>query len=375
MFSMKELFEQLRTRIEEESKGYPIKSIVQCGSAAKGTSTDDSDIDVFVQFDLSYHWDKFQEYIIRLGPILFTDYEIKHATYPYIEAAVNDVKVNIVPCYYTESIADIKSPVDRSPHHVRWVNENLSEEQKADVKKLKEFLKLAGIYGADNNTKGFSGYLCEVLIHTFKSFEGTIHAYAFTEQPDLNKPPYYFNDPIDARRHLSAAVSGESWGKLIVAARKELGYDLPEIESIEVEQVHELLKDNLVTVKLPYDDLAKIRKETKKIATRLTKAGFNVLYTVSQPYLAVLLLEHTKLSKVYLRPSIIGLTKPKAYRNISKISAANTLKFVITDELTLSAIKVRTGYEAKELLESEGYNCMPCELANYSYKKALVCFK
>ena len=372
---MQKLFEEIKTRIEEESKSYPIKSIVQCGSSAKGTSISNSDLDVFIRFDLSYKFSDFTDYIHKLAPKLFEFYEIKHATYPYIEAEIDsDVWINIVPCYHTESIAEIRSPVDRSPHHVTWVNTNLSKGQKEHVKQLKEFLKLEGLYGADNNTKGFSGYLCEVMVWTFDSLAEVINAYAFTESSDLSKPPFYFNDPIDPRRHLSAAVSPENCGKLIVACRKKLGYDLPEIDSTEIENIHDLLKNNLVTVKLPFDDLAKVRKETKKIQTMLTKAGFNVLWTDSKPYLAALLLEHKILSPVYKHNDIIGLTKPKAHINIPKISSTNVLKFIITDKLTLSAVKVRLKFNAEEMLGSHGYNCQPCNLSNYSYKKVLTEF-
>lgn len=375
-FRLNSLYEQIKTQIEVNSKDYPIKSIVQCGSSAKGTSTDDSDIDVFICFDLEYSWDKFPDYIHKLAPLLFEEYEIKHATYPYIEAQINQISVNVVPCYHTESIAEIRSPVDRSPHHVTWVNENLTQDQKQDVKKLKEFLKLNGLYGADNNTKGFSGYLCEVLIHLHGTFQKLLEDYAYTEQNDLSQPPFYLADPIDPRRHLSAAVSGENWGKLILAARTELGHGQPETANIDIESLHEYLKDNIVTIKLNYDDLAKIRKEAKKIVGKLKKEGFNVLTYTVQPYLVVLLVEAKKLSRVYLKPDVIKITSNSAHKNIPKINPANTIKYIVTDKLTLSFLKLRNplDLEIEIFLGWNGYLVEKCELDNYAYKKALSTF-
>src|ERR1044072_5246408 len=169
------LFEQLKTTIEQfnmnNNNVYPIKAIVQTGSVAKGTNLDDSDLDVFVGFDYEYEKTvapkhKFDNFIHSLAEYIFGSANniIKYASYMYIETEIEGIKVNIVPYHHAESVAQVDSAVVRSPFHVKFVNESLNATQKNDVKKLKEFLKLSGLYGADNQTKGFSGYLCEVLV-------------------------------------------------------------------------------------------------------------------------------------------------------------------------------------------------------------------
>jgi tRNA nucleotidyltransferase (CCA-adding enzyme) len=101
---------------------------------------------------------------------------------------------------------------------------------------LKRSLKSAGIYGAEISVGGFSGYVCEVLVMKYKIFENILDAAAHFQQrqvisvsghydPDVVNgfaSPLVIIDPIDDRRNLGTAISPESVGKFILAARSFL---------------------------------------------------------------------------------------------------------------------------------------------------------
>ncbi|EHK02130.1 tRNA CCA-pyrophosphorylase, partial [Candidatus Haloredivivus sp. G17] len=82
-------------------------------------------------------------------------------------------EVEIVPCYDTDP-ENIQSAVDRTPHHTRWAKNNLDSQQRKDVVALKVFLDAQGLYGSSLEIQGFSGYLCEILIAYYGSFEKLI---------------------------------------------------------------------------------------------------------------------------------------------------------------------------------------------------------
>jgi tRNA nucleotidyltransferase (CCA-adding enzyme) len=117
--------------------------------------------------------------------------------------------------------------VDRSVLHTEFVKSNLKQSQIDDVLLLKKFLHANSLYGAEIKIKGFSGYLCELLIIKFGSFQKLIKAASKLKSPvliDLKK--YYkkneFNeifekfgdfvviDPTDKNRNVAAAVSKDN---------------------------------------------------------------------------------------------------------------------------------------------------------------------
>ncbi len=92
---------------------------------------------------------------------LFTDrFHEKYAEHPYINATIDDVDVDLVPCYNVDSATRIQSAVDRTPFHTRYITDKING-LIDDVLLLKQFTKAGGIYGSDQMTEGFSGYLCE----------------------------------------------------------------------------------------------------------------------------------------------------------------------------------------------------------------------
>ena len=100
---------------------------------------------------------------------MLDSYEIRYAEHPYVHGIVKGVEVDVVPCYRLKDASRIKSAVDRTPFHHEWLKDRIKGKEN-EVRLLKGFLKANGLYGAEYKVRGFSGYLCELLIMFYGSF-------------------------------------------------------------------------------------------------------------------------------------------------------------------------------------------------------------
>src|SRR5207247_11061822 len=71
-----------------------------------------------------------------------------------------------------------QSAADRSPFHTRFISSNFDSEKRQQARLLKKFFKAVGVYGAEISTGGFSGYVSEVLVLKYGSFENVLRAAA-----------------------------------------------------------------------------------------------------------------------------------------------------------------------------------------------------
>jgi len=86
-----------------------------------------------------------------------------------------------------------------------------------DVLLLKQFLKGIGVYGSELRTRGFSGYLVELLIINYGSFENVLKTACGWKYGTLidiedhgtiiHKDPLVMIDPTDPVRNVAAALS------------------------------------------------------------------------------------------------------------------------------------------------------------------------
>ena len=166
--------------VEKEVKKFPeIIGIEFGGSFAKGTwLSKDADVDIFVRFKKTTSEDKFEKISKKVGFEALKKYSpyVRYSEHPYVEAKIKDTKINIVP-FYDITDGKWKSAADRSPHHTKFMKKKLTSKMKNDVRVLKQFLKSQEIYGAEIAKQGFSGYVSEVLILNYGSFENTIKSY------------------------------------------------------------------------------------------------------------------------------------------------------------------------------------------------------
>jgi tRNA nucleotidyltransferase (CCA-adding enzyme) len=203
------------------------------GSIARHTWVrGDRDLDVFMLFDPTLPREELELQGLALARSTagaFTDrFHEKYAEHPYINANIDNVDVDLVPCYNVDSATKIQSAVDRTPFHTRYITDKING-LIDDVLLLKRFTKAGGIYGSDQMTEGFSGYLCELLVLYYGGFTPLLEA-ASGWRPHLVidierhaakefEEPLVVIDPVDPRRNVSAAVSLDRMAGFVELAR------------------------------------------------------------------------------------------------------------------------------------------------------------
>jgi tRNA nucleotidyltransferase (CCA-adding enzyme) len=225
---VKVLVDQYVARLDD------VVDVVFGGSFAKGTwLPEDADIDIFVKIKPTVSIEKFEEMGRDIGSETLKKYgpQLRYSDHPYVEAFVRKVRVNIVPCYDVEQ-GEWKSAADRSPFHTRYISTHFDDQKRGQARLLKKFFKRLGTYGAEISTAGFSGYVSEVLVLRYCSFENVLRAAADWQDreiiavgdydSDLVKEfnsPLTIIDPVDSKRNLGTAISPESVAKFMLAAR------------------------------------------------------------------------------------------------------------------------------------------------------------
>ena len=220
-----------------------VVDVVFGGSFAKGTwLPGHADIDIFVKIKPSVGIEKFEEMGREIGSEALKSYgpKLRYSDHPYVEVFVKKVRVNVVPCYDVEQ-GKWQSAADRSPFHTRYISSNFDDEKRRQARLLKKFLKSVGIYGAEISTEGFSGYVSEVLVLKYSSFENVLRSAADWQERQIIavcdydsdfvkafNSPLIIIDPVDSRRNLGTAISQESVAKFMLAARTFL--EKPSIE-------------------------------------------------------------------------------------------------------------------------------------------------
>ena len=230
--------------------------LVIVGSMARGTQVKGSyDVDMFLLYPRNFDEKLMERMTLDIAKKIIDknkgeSFTIKYAQHPYARINVGGVDADIVPAYKINSILEKGTAVDRTPLHNEFILSHLSARQKDEVRVMKAFLKAQGIYGAEVSIEGFSGYLCELLIHTYGSFEALLKAVVTARLPWVLDPKESARiepqsetasklvkkflkeivviDPTDSNRNVAAALSIESFSRFVLAAKKLLA--TPSIE-------------------------------------------------------------------------------------------------------------------------------------------------
>ncbi len=229
---LKKTCEELHDAGERYREEYDYKPLF-CGSIAKDTwLKSKKDIDLFLMFDKELDMEELKSRGMEAGKKIVEsmggEWDVAYAEHPYIQGVLNGYKVDIVPAYDTDP-KNIKSSVDRTPWHVQWVEKKLDEDQRDEVRLLKKFTKEHDLYGSDLKTKGFSGYLCEVLIGNYGSFEEVVKKASEWHPGEVVDPEGHFKsedylkrkkfkddglivvDPVDKDRNVASVLSNENF--------------------------------------------------------------------------------------------------------------------------------------------------------------------
>ena len=233
------------------------------GSVAKNTwLRGKSDIDIFISFPIDTDMDDLKEkgldIAYKTNDGLNGNASEHYASHPYLTCDIDGFEVDIVPCYAIEEGQSIISAVDRTILHTRYIQKHLSKEQEDEVLLLKKFMDAVGTYGSEFKTGGFAGYLCELLILNYGTFDATIRAaqswkrhtvidledFGTAGNPLFKNDPLVFIDPTDKNRNVGAALRMERYVDFIVASRNFLDIDENDSEKI-IEFFKPLQKEHL----------------------------------------------------------------------------------------------------------------------------------
>ncbi len=204
------------------------------GSAARNTwIVGEKDVDVFITFPEEISREDLESLGLQIAKKVATNYEERYAEHPYIRALYGDGdhNVDIVPCFRVPDPSAIKSAVDRTPFHSEYLRKKIKglEDQ---VRLLKQFMKGVGVYGSELRTKGFSGYLCELLLIKYGSFLSVLESASEWKRGVVinleghgtlqHEDPLVIIDPVDPFRNVAAAVSLDNFCIFIDASREFL---------------------------------------------------------------------------------------------------------------------------------------------------------
>ena len=196
------------------------------GSFSKGTFLSDPDLDLFIMFPEDFPRGELERIGLKAGDDILHG-ERMFSDHPYTRGAFGGMDVDMVPCYRLGSTDKLKSAVDRTPFHTSYILSRLSPEQKDQVRLLKKFMKGIGAYGAEQDSRGFSGYLCEILVVKYGSFRGVLSAsrswrkgtaVVIEEEGPRFDSPLTVYDPVDPRRNVASAVHEDTLALFITAA-------------------------------------------------------------------------------------------------------------------------------------------------------------
>ncbi|MEF8886015.1 MAG: CCA tRNA nucleotidyltransferase, partial [Haloarculaceae archaeon] len=182
------------------------------------------------------------------GHAVLPDGHEEYAEHPYVRGTVDGFDVDLVPCFAVDDATAIRSAVDRTPFHTEYLADRIDADLADQIRVCKRFLAGIGVYGSDLRTRGFSGYLTELLVVEYGSFRAFVeaaadwhppveldpegHAERETASPSRNDEvgaadpafddPLVVVDPTDPGRNVAAVCSEESVARLQHYARELL---------------------------------------------------------------------------------------------------------------------------------------------------------
>jgi len=322
---------------KESEKQKAVVSVHFGGSYAKETWTPEKiDIDIFVKFKKTTSEKNFEIIGKKIGFNSLKKFKpyVRYSEHPFVEADIDGVGVNVVPCYDIKK-GEWKSAADRSTFHTEFMGANLTGSMKDDIRVLKCFLKLNGMYGAEIAKQGFSGYVCESLVYYLGSFENVLKKMAKLENNEMiGKSPRKFEspiviiDPIDRNRNLGAAISIGNVTNFVLIARNFLKKNSTSYfkEKTTMKIPKELAKNTLVInfkYKKRSDDIiyGQIKRASSSIESQLNKEGFNVLRN------DVITYDENKASLLFLFESLT-ISKNKVRTGPEVFSSEFSSKFI-----------------------------------------------
>lgn len=283
-------------------RGIDLKAML-VGSAARNTwLAQDHDLDLFLGVPESADLGEALEVARLIAP----EHEEKYAEHAYVHAKIDGFDVDLVPCYLVKDASRLKSAVDRTPFHTKYVSERIPGLED-EVLLAKQFMKGVGVYGSELKVGGFSGYLTELLIIYYGSFEKVLEA-ASGWRPGVlidlegrtaeeraaytGREPLIVVDPVDPGRNVAAALTPDRMLQFAAASRCFLHHPNidfffpPSAKPLSDEELLELLEErgsSLMLLLLPAPSVVEdvlfpqLRKAEESVRALLEKNCFSLL--------------------------------------------------------------------------------------------------
>ncbi|WNY26529.1 CCA tRNA nucleotidyltransferase [Methanolapillus ohkumae] len=280
---------------------------ISVGSAERSTwLSGNHDIDLFVSYPEEVSREEMEKRSRRLLMEVAktgNSWEDRHSEHPYIHIRKDGFEIDLVPCFRVKSASEIKSAVDRTPFHCRFIKERIQGKED-EVLLLKQFMKGTGVYGSEVRNGGFSGYLTEILVIRYGSFENVLKKAAywrFGENIDLmnhqsqpHSDPLVVTDPTDPNRNVAAALSLTRFSQFVNAAGRymknpDIGFftkpDYPPLSPTDFKKIVSLRGTDWMAVTFPapkkaddtlYPQLFRLENSLAEI---LTANDFTVMNT------------------------------------------------------------------------------------------------
>ncbi|MEM0380420.1 MAG: CCA tRNA nucleotidyltransferase [Desulfurococcaceae archaeon] len=353
--------EEIFTRIKNHLENYLRKHGVEVEVTLQGSVAHDTwlhgdrDIDVFILFPKNIEINELRDKYFKLVAKACSEIglvEFRYAEHPYVRLKLDSVEADIVPAYKLNSPNEIRTAVDRTPFHTMYVNSKLTREMKNEVRLLKKFMKSIGVYGAEIKTKGFSGYVVELLIIHYGNFRKAVEEISKWRAPvylntlgseeefrkiirklrvKYRDSIIYIPDPVDPMRNTTANVSIRNFVKLVLASNCYLKNPDPLFfeegvrRNINLDELNKLVRNRCILIlyfnlyeKLAPDVLwGELWRTCDRVVKVILNHGFNVIdYNVwsDEKNRAIILLELDECVKNYLK-----LYKGPEYWSINRV--------------------------------------------------------
>ena len=212
----------------------------------------------------------------------FRNPRLLYAEHPYVtvDYVTENYKIKIdIVLFFDLDLDFIKNygpvtAVDRSPWHGHFIKNNLTEEQKNEVRVLKQFFKANHCYGDKSavGKVGFIGYSAELLISHYETLQNLFSKFNLLKDDpidfhnrsinDLRKIHHFQNDyliitdPIDKNRNVASAISEKAYKYCNQKIKEFLDnpnkkfFVIEEIPEINISTIERSLVDNIFIVEL-----------------------------------------------------------------------------------------------------------------------------
>ncbi|MEM0118083.1 MAG: CCA tRNA nucleotidyltransferase [Conexivisphaerales archaeon] len=330
------------------------------------------DIDVFLAFDKAVGKDGLSVKGLKIAHEALAGYDVvtRYAEHPYLEGFVEGVRVNVVPCLNVKK-GEWISAADRSPHHTEYMSAKLNEGMKLQVRLLKRLMQTQRLYGAEIKVRGFSGYVCEVLIAKYGNLEELLKAASSwrndtvisLEEYRQNVEGFAILDPVDTNRNLARAIAPWKVAEFIFLSRIILKgtkcdpFLQPLLDYPEPNDLSDLLENVFVlyfTHRKENEDTiwGELARSSQAIVRHLTQEGFEVLnhtYSSDLHSSAIcLLLAGERIARLRSR------TGPEVYRDKETdtfLKSSKTLTWFFSDDFRSRRIERSSFPDILHLIE------------------------